>query len=57
MTHTALVNEVTRHLAHRFQPNPLGIKKRIEGLIEVCPRPIMHLCTADWRLARIFRTL
>jgi cullin 3 len=35
MTHTALVNEVTRQLASRFQPNPLNIKKRIEGLIEV----------------------
>jgi cullin 3 len=35
MTHITLVNEVTRQLAHRFQPNPLNIKKRIEGLIEV----------------------
>jgi hypothetical protein len=35
MTHNDLVNEVTRQLASRFQPNPLGIKKRIEGLIEV----------------------
>ena len=38
MTHTALVNEVTRQLASRFQPNPLNIKKRIEGLIEVSQR-------------------
>jgi hypothetical protein len=37
MTHTTLVNEVTRQLSHRFQPNPLNIKKRIEGLIEVSP--------------------
>ena len=36
MTHNDLVNEVTRQLSGRFQPNPLSIKKRIEGLIEVC---------------------
>lgn len=36
MTHNDLINEVTRQLAMRFQPNPLNIKKRIEGLIEVC---------------------
>lgn len=35
MTHIDLVNEATRQLATRFQPNPLNIKKRIEGLIEV----------------------
>lgn len=35
MTHNDLVNEVTRQLASRFQPNPMAIKKRIEGLIEV----------------------
>ncbi|KAI5122284.1 hypothetical protein M0805_002364 [Coniferiporia weirii] len=34
MTHNDLVNEVTRQLASRFQPQPLGIKKRIENLIE-----------------------
>ncbi|KAI0719294.1 Cullin-domain-containing protein [Cerioporus squamosus] len=34
MTHNDLINEVTRQLASRFQPNPLNIKKRIEGLIE-----------------------
>ncbi|THH15832.1 hypothetical protein EW146_g4703 [Bondarzewia mesenterica] len=34
MTHNDLINEVTRQLAARFQPNPLNIKKRIEGLIE-----------------------
>ncbi|KAJ7104186.1 Cullin-domain-containing protein [Mycena belliarum] len=34
MTHNDLVNEVTRQLATRFLPNPLNIKKRIEGLIE-----------------------
>lgn len=46
MTHNDLVNEVTRQLAVRFQPNPLSIKKRIEGLIEVrilFPDP--HLCS------------
>lgn len=35
MTHTDLINEVTRQLASRFQPVPLAIKKRIENLIEV----------------------
>ena len=35
MTHNDLVNEVTRQLASRFQPNPMAIKRRIEGLIEV----------------------
>ncbi|KAJ7066932.1 Cullin-domain-containing protein [Mycena amicta] len=34
MTHNDLVSEVTRQLAARFLPNPLIIKKRIEGLIE-----------------------
>ncbi|KAJ3759276.1 Cullin, partial [Lentinula raphanica] len=34
MSHNELINEVTRLLAGRFQPNPLVIKKRIEGLIE-----------------------
>ncbi|THH18864.1 hypothetical protein EUX98_g8886 [Antrodiella citrinella] len=34
MTHNDLINEVTRQLANRFQPNPLDIKKRIENLIE-----------------------
>ncbi|TFK40341.1 Cullin [Crucibulum laeve] len=34
MTHNNLINEVTRQLAPRFQPEPLAIKKRIEGLIE-----------------------
>ncbi|KAL4252320.1 cullin family protein [Abortiporus biennis] len=34
MTHNDLVNECTRQLATRFHPNPLDIKKRIEGLIE-----------------------
>jgi hypothetical protein len=35
MTHNDLMNEVTRQLASRFQPDPLNIKKRVEGLIEV----------------------
>ncbi|EEB91325.1 hypothetical protein MPER_10331, partial [Moniliophthora perniciosa FA553] len=35
MTHNDLINEVTRLLSSRFQPNPLIIKKRIEGLIDV----------------------
>lgn len=36
MRHNDLVNEVTRQLSARFNPDPLGIKKRIEALIEVC---------------------
>ena len=35
MTHNDLINEVTRQLASRFSPQPLGLKKRIENLIEV----------------------
>lgn len=34
LAHNDLVNEVTRQLASRFQPNPQNIKKRIEGLID-----------------------
>ncbi|RDB26053.1 Cullin-3 [Hypsizygus marmoreus] len=34
MKHNDLINEVTRQLSGRFQPDPLNIKKRIEGLIE-----------------------
>ncbi|KAI5989644.1 Cullin [Pisolithus orientalis] len=34
MTHNDLVFEVTRQLASRFQPNPQGIKKCIENLID-----------------------
>ena len=47
MTHNDLVNEVTRQLASRFQPNPLMIKKRIEGLIEVCVYAIVTVYPAD----------
>ncbi|KAI6102086.1 Cullin family-domain-containing protein [Pisolithus sp. B1] len=35
MTHNDLVIEVTRQLASRFQPNPQGIKKCMENLIDV----------------------
>lgn len=35
MTHNDLINEVTRQLATRFQPNPQDIKKRIGTLIDV----------------------
>ena len=35
MTHNDLVNDVTKQLSGRFQPNPLDIKRRIESLIEV----------------------
>ncbi|KAF8135043.1 Cullin-domain-containing protein [Boletus edulis] len=34
MSHNDLINEVTRQLATRFQPNPQDIKKRIETLID-----------------------
>ncbi|KAG8213020.1 Cullin family-domain-containing protein [Butyriboletus roseoflavus] len=34
MAHNDLINEVTRQLAMRFQPNPQGIKKRVETLID-----------------------
>jgi cullin 3 len=34
MQHSALVSEICQHLAPRFRPNPLIIKKRIESLIE-----------------------
>jgi hypothetical protein len=45
MVHNDLINEVTRQLIPRFQPNPIDIKKRIEGLIEVTkfPRPTSPL--------------
>ena len=45
MVHNDLINEVTRQLIPRFQPNPMDIKKRIEGLIEVkgFPSPPSHL--------------
>ncbi|KAF8920321.1 Cullin [Mucidula mucida] len=36
MTHNELVNEVIPLLSQRFKANALDIKKRIEGLIEVC---------------------
>jgi cullin 3 len=35
MKHNDLINEVTKQLASRFQPQPTEIKKRIESLIEV----------------------
>lgn len=35
LAHNDLINEVTRQLSGRFHPDPLNIKKRIEGLIEV----------------------
>jgi cullin 3 len=46
--HNELVNEVTRQLASRFKPDPLNIKKRIEGLIEVwipfrCSMTVTHV--------------
>jgi hypothetical protein len=51
MAHNDLINEVTRQLIPRFQPNPMDIKKRIEGLIEArtfpsltSPLRILTLC-------------
>ncbi|KAK6038764.1 hypothetical protein COOONC_23731 [Cooperia oncophora] len=32
--HNNLITEVTQQLKHRFLPNPILIKKRIESLIE-----------------------
>ena len=34
LTHTQLVNEVTRQLISRFPPDPVFIKRQIENLIE-----------------------
>lgn len=43
LAHNDLINEVTRQLIPRFQPNPMDIKKRIEGLIEVRELPSLTL--------------
>lgn len=48
MTHNSLINEVTRQLASRFQPNPLDIKKRIEGLIDVIIPPTFLVSFTDF---------
>lgn len=34
LSHSNLIAEVTEQLRPRFTPNPILIKKRIEGLIE-----------------------
>ena len=34
LSHVSLITEVTEHLKSRFTPNPILIKKRIEGLID-----------------------
>lgn len=57
MTHNELVNEVTRQLASRYQPNPLDIKKRIEGLIEVRPALSPDVLPTDNPAARILGTV
>ena len=47
MTHNDLINEATRQLASRFQPNPQSIKRRIENLIDVsaiCYRIFSSIC-------------
>lgn len=55
ITHNDLINEVTRQLSGRFQPQPNMLKKRIESLIEVCSVPslmlISHLYVVS---ARVF---
>lgn len=49
MTHNDLINEVTRQLATRFQPNPQDIKRRIETLIDVGPSdPVWHTTIDLW---------
>ena len=59
MTHNDLVNEVTRQLTGRFLPNPLDIKKRIEGLIEASFRLNFVLFIRLIRVgsARVFGTV
>lgn len=42
LSHNDLVNEVTKLLLSRFQPEPLAIKRRIENLIE---REYLERCT------------
>ena len=34
LSHSSLIAEVTEQLKPRFTPNPILIKKRIEGLID-----------------------
>ena len=50
MQHNSLINEATRQLASRFQPQPLDIKKRIESLIEVRYRYFITISLVDWKL-------
>jgi hypothetical protein len=58
LTHIALVDEVTRQLTSRFHPNPLNIKKQIEGLIDVSGPSFFANCTIDRpSVARILDTL
>jgi cullin 3 len=59
--HNELVNEVTRQLASRFKPDPLNIKKRIEGLIEVwilfrCSTTVTYMAScrgSTWNVVKI----
>lgn len=44
LSHTDLVTEVTKILSAKFSPDPLQIKKRIEGLIE---REYLERCKDD----------
>lgn len=60
MTHNDLINEVTRQLASRFQPNPMNIKKRIEGLIEVrpfLPADLLIIFRSSCHAARVLGTM
>lgn len=52
ITHNDLMNEVTRQMASRFQPDPLNIKKRIEGLIEVCS----STCYVEYTMIGVYRS-
>jgi cullin 3 len=47
LSHNDLIAEVTRQLSNRFQPSPMFIKKRIEGLIE---REYLERAEHDHRL-------
>ena len=57
MTHNDLINEVTRQLATRFQPNPQDIKKRVETLIDVSNGDLVLRAQLTCDSARVSRAL